>query len=151
MPIKVLLADESDVMRPAIVRLLEAESCIELVGQAASFAEAIKLNAALKPDVLLMDLHMRDEGEYSPASLKSQIHLHAKCILAISLWEDDDAKALAETFGAKALLQKTKLFSELIPAIIHFCPDVNIPKIAKLHVKRLKPPSALPIVGADAA
>jgi DNA-binding NarL/FixJ family response regulator len=148
MPIRLVLADPSDVMRPAIVRLLQEDLRIELVGEATSFAEALELTAALKPDVVLIDLHMRDEGEYLPALIKSQILLHAKCILAISLWNDFDTKALAESFGAKVLLEKTKLFSELIPAITHFCPNVNIPTIAKLRVRKSKQPS---IVSADAA
>jgi hypothetical protein len=35
----------------------------------------------------------------------------------ISLWNDDKAKALAERFGARALLDKANLYSELISAI----------------------------------
>jgi DNA-binding NarL/FixJ family response regulator len=138
MSIKVLLADDSDVMRPAIVRLLKEEPLIKLVGEATSFAETLRLTAALKPDVLLMDLHMRDEGEYPPELVKSQVLLNTKCILAISVWNDADAKALAESFGAKVLLDKNNLFSELIPAITQFCPNVTIPKIANSVRKMLK-------------
>lgn len=150
MPIRLVLVDPSDIMRPAIVRLLQEESRIELVGEATSFAEALKLTAALKPDVVLMDLHTRDESEYLPALIKSQILLHAKCILAISLWNDDDAKALAESFGAKVLLEKTKLYSELIPAIKQFCPDVKVPQTVKLQLKKSKQPS-IPSIVSDAA
>jgi hypothetical protein len=42
-------------------------------------------------------------------------------ILAISVWNDSEAKALAEQFGAKALIDKARLFSDLIPAIKLFC------------------------------
>jgi len=100
MSIKVLLVDESDVMRSAIRQSLKKERGIEVIGTATSFAEALALSAALKPDVLLMDLHMRDEREYTPELVKSQILLHTKCIVAMSLWNDDDAKALAKSFGA---------------------------------------------------
>jgi hypothetical protein len=58
--------------------------------------------------------------------VKSQILLHTKCIIAISLWKDDDTKTLAETFGAHVLLDKMNLYSELIPAIKQFCPGVSI-------------------------
>ena len=138
MPIKLLLADDSDVMRPAIVRLLKEDPRIELVGEAASFAETLQLTAVLKPDVLLMDLHMRDEREYPPELVKSQVLLNTKCILAISVWNDRDAKALAESFGAKVLLDKNNLFSELIPAITQFCPHVSMPKTVKPLGKSLK-------------
>jgi hypothetical protein len=39
----------------------------------------------------------------------------AGCILAISVWNDPEAKAPAEQFGTKALIDKAHLFSELIP------------------------------------
>ena len=117
MSIKVLLADDSDVMRRAIVKLLNEEPSTELVGEAKGFAETIQLANALKPDVLLMDLHMSDEHEYSPESLRVQLSTHTGCIVAISVWNDEKAKALAERFGARVLLDKANLYAELISAI----------------------------------
>ena len=92
MSIKVLLVDASDVMRSTIRQLLKKELGIEVIGVAASFAETLVLAAALKPDVLLMDPHMPDEREYTPALVKSQILLYTKCIVALSIWKDDDTK-----------------------------------------------------------
>jgi len=130
MSIKVLLVDGSDVMRSAIAKFVKNELAIEVIGTAASFAEALALTAALKPDVVLMDPHMPDESEYTPESVKSQILLHTECIVAMSLWNDDDAKALAASFGAHVLVDKMKLYSDLIPAIKQFCPTVSIPNSA---------------------
>ena len=123
MPIKVLLADDSDVMRGAIVKILNEEPSTELVGEATGFAETIQLASALKPDVVLMDLHMRDEREYSPESVGVQLSKHAGCIVAISVWNDEKANALAERFGARVLLDKVNLYSQLIPAIKQNCPS----------------------------
>jgi DNA-binding NarL/FixJ family response regulator len=142
MSIKVLLVDGSDVMRSAIRQLLKDELDIEVIGTAASFAETIALAAALKPDVLLMDPHMPDEREYTPKLVKSQILLHTKCILAISLWNDHDTKILAQSFGAHALLDKMNLYSELIPAIKQFCPSVIIPKTAHSRREDSKRPAS---------
>jgi CheY-like chemotaxis protein len=139
MSIKVLLVDDSDVMRSAIRQSLKKELGIEVIGTATSFAEALALSAALKPDVLLMDLHMRDEREYTPELVKSQILLHTKCIVAMSFWNDDDAKALAATFGAHVLLDKMNLYSELIPAIKQYCPSVSIPKIDSFRKASKRP------------
>jgi two-component system, NarL family, nitrate/nitrite response regulator NarL len=121
MPIRVLLADDSDIIRGAIMRVLSEEPGIELVGEGANFADAIQLTAALKPDVLLLDLHMPDENEYSPELVKSQILPHNVCILAISVWNDEKARALAESFGAKVFLDKTSLYTTLVPAIKEHC------------------------------
>jgi two-component system nitrate/nitrite response regulator NarL len=117
MSIKVLLADDSDIIRGAILKVLSEEPGFELVGEGASYADAIQLTARLKPDVLLLDLHMPDEEQYPPELVKSQIAPHNVCIIAISVWNDDKARALAESFGAKAFLDKTSLYSTLIPAI----------------------------------
>jgi DNA-binding NarL/FixJ family response regulator len=145
MSIKVLLVDDSDVMRSAIRQSLKKELGIEVIGTATSFAEALALSAALKPDVLLMDLHMRDEREYKPELVKSQILLHTKCIVAMSLWNDDDAKALAKSFGAHVLLDKMNLYSELIPAIKQYCPSVSIPETAHSFRNGSRSPASAPI------
>jgi chemotaxis response regulator CheB len=117
MPIKVLLADDSDVMRAAIVRVLLEDPSVEFVGEAVSFAETLRQTADLKPDVLLIDLHMPDEHDCPPEFVKPQFLQHTQHVIAISVWNDEKAKALAESFGARMLLDKTKLFHELIPAI----------------------------------
>jgi len=142
MGIKVLLVDGSDVMRAAIRQFLKKELGVEVIGTAKSFAEGMALTAALKPDVVLMDPHMPDEREYKPAWVKSQILLHTQCIVAMSLWNDDDTRALAETFGAHVLLDKMNLYSELIPAIKQFCPSVSIPETANLFRKGSRRPAS---------
>ena len=123
MPVSVLLADDSDVMRAAIARLLKDEVSVQLVGEAMGFAETISLTAALKPDILVMDLHMSDERDYPPPLVRDQLQ-SVKCILAMSVWNDEKAHALAESLGAKVLLDKANLYSTLIPAIKHYCASV---------------------------
>jgi PleD family two-component response regulator len=76
MSIKLLLVDDSDLMRSAIRQLLKKEPGIEVVGIARDFAECLVLNAALRPDILLMDLHAKDEREHTPELIKSQIRVH---------------------------------------------------------------------------
>jgi hypothetical protein len=53
--------------------------------------------------------------------VKLQVLQSAGCILAVSVWNDHEAQALAQRFGAKALIDKARLFPELIPAIKRFC------------------------------
>lgn len=66
MPISVLIADDTALMREAIARLLSREPNIELVGEAINFAQTLRLTTALKPDLLLLDLHMPDQRQYPP-------------------------------------------------------------------------------------
>ena len=123
MPIKVLLADDSKIMRVAIGRLLNEESSVELVGEAASFAQVMEMTATLKPSVLVLDLYMPDDHEHPPSIVKSWVAQHDVCVLAISLANNDEAKALAQSLGAKTLLDKVDLYSTLLPALKRLCPD----------------------------
>ena len=75
----------ANVVRTAIVRMLAQDPELELVGEAGTFAETLRLTTALKPDILVLDLHMPDEPEYSPQIVKSQVLYNIDCILAISI------------------------------------------------------------------
>jgi chemotaxis response regulator CheB len=56
MQIKVLLAEDSELVRRAIRRLLEQDPEIELVGEAANFAETIRMLSDLGPQVIVISL-----------------------------------------------------------------------------------------------
>lgn len=118
MLIKVLLAEDNELMRKCIARLLQEEPNFELVGVATNFAQTMQMTADFKPKVLLMDLHLPEERDFTPAFVKSQ--LSSIPLLAISVAVDDEAQALAASYGARLLLDKMKLYEELIPAITKF-------------------------------
>jgi DNA-binding NarL/FixJ family response regulator len=115
--IKLLLADDSTVVRRGICQLLASESQIEVVGQATNFAETIQLANALKPRVVVMDLHMSDEDQITPQHVRSNLSPLSR-LLAMSLWNDDETASLARSFGAAVLLDKSNLATTLIPAIV---------------------------------
>jgi DNA-binding NarL/FixJ family response regulator len=125
MSIRVLLADDSDIMLSAMRQILAEEPCIEIVGEAANFAATMQLIAALKPEVLLLDLHMAETHDFTPHFVKEQL-LGVAHTLAVSFSNDAEAQALAETYGASSLLDKMNLFSEMIPAIMRFCTDRSL-------------------------
>jgi DNA-binding NarL/FixJ family response regulator len=120
MAVKVLMADDSDVMRSAIRRTLEEDPRIEIVAEASTFAETIQKIADFKPTVLLLDLHLPEKRDFTPELVKAQ--LQCVCTLAVSLSNDEEAKALAESYGAVSLLDKMTLYSDIIPAIMQ-CSD----------------------------
>jgi DNA-binding NarL/FixJ family response regulator len=118
--IGVLLADDSDVIRLAVARMLQTQTGVRILGEARSFAEIFQMAADLKPTVVLMDLHMPADREINPALVKTRLQRSAKHVLAMSVWNDEQSKALAESYGASALLDKSTLASDLIPAIMQF-------------------------------
>jgi chemotaxis response regulator CheB len=121
MKISVLLADDSEIMRNAIVGILQANPEIQLLAQAPSFIQTMELASRLHPQVVVMDLYMKDENDVTPTQIKSS--LRGSVLLAISLRNDDETKAIAESFGAVTLLDKVNLATELIPAIKLYAND----------------------------
>jgi DNA-binding NarL/FixJ family response regulator len=107
-PVRVLLADDSDLIRQAI-RVLGLEPSVLVVGEAENFAQTFELCNSLKPNVVVLDLHMRDESKFTAEFIKSELLNCAEHILAISVWNDDVAKDLASSYGAFALLDKSAL------------------------------------------
>jgi two-component system response regulator NreC len=116
MSIKVLLADDSEIVRRAIRLLLRSQSEIELVGEAADFRQTIQLLNELKPQVIVLDLHMPDGTEAMLLDVKSHLN-HDSRVLAMSVGNDPETKALAESLGTFPLLDKMELSDKLIPTI----------------------------------
>jgi DNA-binding NarL/FixJ family response regulator len=122
MPIRVLLADDSDLVRRAIRRLLTDQPGISLVGEATDFAQAVQLSKDLQPNVLILDLHMSDGNKIGSAEFKSELDRDATRVIAISAWNDEQTQALAQSYGAVKLLDKVDMASLLIPAIREIAP-----------------------------
>lgn len=116
--IKILLADDSEIVRRGIRQLLAAQTEIEIVGEAADFAQTIRMTRDLNPQVVILDLHMPDENEIRPQEVRSLVSLGSQ-LLAISIWNEEESKALAESLGAAVLLDKMNLANTLIPTIRH--------------------------------
>ncbi len=117
--IKVLLADDSEIVRRGIRQLLSGQSKIEIVGEAGNFAQTIQMASDLEPQVIVMDLHMPDGDKVTPEEVKSSLNRGSR-VLAISVWNDEESRELAERIGAAVFLDKMELGSTLIPTIRQF-------------------------------
>jgi DNA-binding NarL/FixJ family response regulator len=118
MCIKVLVADDNSIIRKALRTLLRGEPEIELVAEAKNFAESLSLTRAFKPHVVILDLHMPDSSYLTPMNVSEGLRAYEAAVLAISVWHDEDTRALAQSYGASALLDKMFLGKELIPAVM---------------------------------
>jgi chemotaxis response regulator CheB len=115
-PIKVLVADDNAPMRTVIRKVLNEDARIAVIAEAADFVQTVQRLGECKPDVLLLDLNLPQPEVFTPAIVRAQ--LRCVPVLAISLDNDNEAHALAESYGALCLLDKMTLYSQLIPAIL---------------------------------
>ena len=58
LPIRILIADDHQLLREGIRNFLSLEPDFEIVGEAANGEEAVTKAEALKPDVMLLDINM---------------------------------------------------------------------------------------------
>jgi chemotaxis response regulator CheB len=113
MPLRDLVADDNDVVRSSIMWILKGNPDVKVVGQAISYVQTMELAATLKPDVLLLDLLMPDEGAFSQEDVKQHFFTTPVASWLSPFGTTDDAKKRAENMGAKALLDKAHLYGEL--------------------------------------
>jgi DNA-binding NarL/FixJ family response regulator len=115
--IKILLADDHPVVREGLRGMLSAESDIEVVGEAASGAEAVALFAALRPDVILMDLRMPGgDGVDAIAKIRAGHENDVKIIVLTTYDADADILRAVEA-GAAGYLLKDAPRADLVRAI----------------------------------
>jgi DNA-binding NarL/FixJ family response regulator len=116
--IRVLLADEQVLIRAGIKVLLDARDDIAVIGEASDEANAVDLARRLRPDVLLMDIHMP-----GPKALKAirriatDPELAGVHIVILSTFSLDEYLFDALRFGASGFLAKNTEPADLAGAI----------------------------------
>jgi DNA-binding NarL/FixJ family response regulator len=115
-PIRVIVADDTAIIRRSICSLLKYRTDIVVVGECADFAQALQMVQEMKPHVVILDLHMPDQVVFS--HIKARFEALGISSIAISIWSDPETAALAEGVGAAVLLNKIELGEKLIPAIL---------------------------------
>jgi chemotaxis response regulator CheB len=121
MCVRVFLADDSEVMRKAIRRLLSDRKDIAVAGEASNFRETIQKTAELDPDLIILDVHPAERDCIAPTKVKGL--LNGAKILAITLGADDVEEELLHGVGAAKLLDKMNLPDQFIPAILELAPE----------------------------
>lgn len=111
--IRVLLADDQDLVRAGLRSLLDAQDGVEVVGEAADGAEAVALAVRLLPDVVVMDLRMpRRDGVAATAELRAL--LPAMRVLVLSTFDEDELVRAAVAAGACGYLLKDAPVEQLL-------------------------------------
>ena len=116
--IRVALADDQQLIRGGFRSLLEAEPDIEVVGEAGTGREAVRLVTETKPDVVLMDIRMPDgDGLWATEQIVADPALNGTHVVVVTTFELDEYVAQAIRAGASGFLVKDTEPVELIRAI----------------------------------
>ncbi|QLQ06560.1 MAG: response regulator transcription factor [Anaerolineae bacterium] len=110
----ILIADDEPAFRSGLRALLRSVAGLDLIGDAASGAEVIRLAADLQPDIILMDINMRGVNgiEATRRILTTSPHIG---VLMLTMFEDDDSVFTA--LRARGYLLKGALKAEILRAI----------------------------------
>lgn len=114
--VRVLLAEDHAVVREGTRQIVEAEPAIEVVGEAGDGAEVVSLALALRPDVVLMDLHMPVLNGIE-ATRRIVADAPDARILILSAYDDEDYVSAALEAGASGYLLKSAHGHEVVAAI----------------------------------
>jgi DNA-binding NarL/FixJ family response regulator len=114
--IRVLVADDQQLVREGLVMILSAQSDIEVVGEAADGVDAVTMARQLQPDVVLMDVRMpRLDGIDATRRLLAAVP--ACHVLVLTTFDVDEAVTGALRAGASGFLLKDAPRRSLIAAV----------------------------------
>lgn len=103
--IKVLIADDQELIRQSLSYVLDAESDITIVGAATNGREAIELVRRERPDVVLLDIRMPEADGVECTRLIKSAYPHIKVII-LTTFDDDEYVFGALRYGASGYLLK---------------------------------------------
>jgi DNA-binding NarL/FixJ family response regulator len=114
--IKILLADDHTIVRQGLKLILAAHGDLEVVGEAANGREAVELAAALKPDIVLMDVAM---PELNGIEATRRIVQAAPRLRVLVLSMHKEAVYVREILkaGARGYILKDAIDTELVNAV----------------------------------
>jgi len=114
--IRILLADDHQLMRSGIRLMLERESDLTVVGEASDGREAVSLAKTLKPDAVVMDIGMPNLNGIEAAHQITQENPEM-AIVIVSMHSDESYVLRALKAGARGYLLKDSAEADLIKAV----------------------------------
>ncbi|RZD57380.1 DNA-binding response regulator [Streptomyces albidoflavus] len=118
MTIRLVLADDERMVRTALRAILGAEPDLEVVGEAATGAEAVSVVRATAPDVVLMDVRMPEvDGIRATERVLAAGGERAPRVLVLTTFENDDHVLAALRAGAAGFLLKRAEAETLLHAV----------------------------------
>ena len=139
--LRLLVVDDHPVVREGLRAMLDAEPDLEVVGEAGSGAEAVTLAAALRPDVVLMDLRMPGlDGVAATARITAA---GTGRVLVVTTYDTDTDILRAVEAGATGYLLKDTPRRQLADAVRAAARGETVlaPPVARKLVSRVRFPA----------
>jgi len=114
--IRVLVADDHPVFRRGLVGVLSEEPDVEVVAEAGDGDTAVALVSELKPDVVLMDLHMTGSGGIA-ATRRLTDEAPEVAVLVLTMLDDEESVLAALHAGARGYLVKGASGDRILEAV----------------------------------
>jgi DNA-binding NarL/FixJ family response regulator len=140
--IRILIVDDHPVVRDGLRGMLAGEADFEVVGEAASGAEAVLLTERERPDVVLMDLQMPGvDGATATAEIAERFP--GTRVLVLTTYDTDADILRAVEAGATGYLLKDAPRERLFPAIRSAARGETVlaPTVATRLVNRMRVPA----------
>ena len=116
MPFRILIADDHEVVRDGVRALLEKQTDMAVVGEAADGREAAELAEDLHPDVIVMDVGMPNLNGIDATRRILAAHPQIGVVM-LSMHQDESYVLRSLKAGAKGYLLKESLRSDILEAI----------------------------------
>ncbi|WP_330329768.1 response regulator transcription factor [Streptomyces sp. NBC_00536] len=116
-PLRIVIADDERMVRTALRVILDAEPDMEVVGEAASGAEAVSLVRSVAPDVVLMDVRMPETDGIRATGQILATMAEPPRIVVVTTFENDSYVYDALRAGAAGFLLKRAHPEELTGAV----------------------------------
>ena len=113
---RILIADDSRIVRRILSMFLQTRKNIDVCGEAANGTEAIEKAKLLHPDLVLLDLAMPEMNGAEVASIlkKSMPNVH---IIIFSMYSENIGRSLTSTIGVDMVLSKPDGIISLMKAV----------------------------------
>jgi DNA-binding NarL/FixJ family response regulator len=115
-PIRILIVDDHPIMRVGIAAIINAQPRMQVVGQAGTAGEAVRIFEAVQPDLTLMDLRLPDRSGVEAIRSIRAISPRAK-IVVLTTYEGDEDIHQALDAGARGYLIKGMPHDALVKAL----------------------------------